>query len=118
MNSDFPKSPREELEARLTALLLGELSEEEAAALRRAIEADVQLGRLYDRLKQTIDLVRATAARPAEQTAGQPAPLKLADQRRQKLFAHFKTVAPKEFAEPRRRKASSATVRSFSFTSR
>ena len=61
MNSDFPKSPREELEARLTALLLGELSEEEAAALRRAIEADVQLGRLYDRLKQTIDLVRATA---------------------------------------------------------
>ena len=106
MNSDFPKSPREELEARLTALLLGELSEEEAAALRRAIEADVELGRLYDRLKQTIDLVRATAARPAEQTAGQPAPLKLADQRRQKLSAHFKTVAPKEFAEPRRRKAS------------
>jgi len=43
MNSDSPQSPREELEARLTALLLGELSGAEAATMRRAIEQDAEL---------------------------------------------------------------------------
>ena len=43
MNSDAPKSPREELELRITALLLGELSADEAAAVREALAMDAEL---------------------------------------------------------------------------
>jgi len=75
MTSDFPNNPRGELEARLTALLLGELPADEAATLRQAIEQDADLAKLYARLKHTIELVRETAASPAEQSADQPAPL-------------------------------------------
>jgi len=56
---------------------------------------------LYKSLKLTVDLVRETTTVPAEQTAAQPAPLKLSEERREKLLAHFKTVHPKEFAAPR-----------------
>src|SRR5438093_7550129 len=101
MNSDFP-TPREELEAKVTALLLGELPADEAFALGRTIERDAELAQLYSRLEQTIGLVRQAAARPADQDAAQTASLKLSDSRREKLFAHFKTVTPKEFAEPRK----------------
>jgi Mg-chelatase subunit ChlD len=104
MNPDMPKPPREELEVRLTALLLGELAAEEAAALRELIANDTQLSGLYERLKRAIDVVREAAAPGTEPTAAPPAPLKLSDERRQKLLAHFKTVAPKEFVpHPRRR---------------
>ena len=41
MNPDNPQSPREQLETRLTALLLGELSADEAAELHAAILNDV-----------------------------------------------------------------------------
>jgi len=102
MNPDLPHNSREELEAGLTALLLGELPPDQAAQLRRAIEQDAALAALHQRLKLTIDLVRETAVQPAGQTAVQPAPLKLSESRRQELLAHFKTVAPKEFARPRR----------------
>jgi Mg-chelatase subunit ChlD len=102
MNPDFPDNSREELEASLTALLLGELPPEQAAQLRRAIEQDAALAALHQRLKLTIDLVRETAVQPAGQTAAQPAPLRLSESRRQQLLAHFKTVTPKEFARPRR----------------
>ena len=102
MNPDFPKDPRAELESSLTALLLGELPHDQAAALHLTLAQDTELSKLYDRLKQTIALVRETAATPAEQLAPQPAPLKLSDARRQKLLAHFKTVTPKQFAEPQR----------------
>ena len=40
MNPDMPKPSREEVEVRLTALLLGEMSAEEAAALRELIAKD------------------------------------------------------------------------------
>jgi len=101
MNADKPQP--EELESKLTGLLLGELPEEEAAALRRAIEHDTELSRLYRRLETTIGLVRQTAAMPAEPAAVPAEPLKLQDQRREKLLAHFKTVRPPEFAKPRKR---------------
>jgi Mg-chelatase subunit ChlD len=97
MNPESP-TPREELEARLTALLLGELSADEAAALREIIGRDAQLAALHDRLKQTIQLVRETATDPAELAVAQPAPVRLAEERRQKLLAQFKTVTPAEFA--------------------
>ena len=76
---------------------------EQAAALHQKLAQDAELAKLYERLKHTINLVRETVASPAAQTADQPTPLKLSDQRRQKLLQHFKTVAPKEFVPPRRR---------------
>ena len=97
-----PDSPIDPIESSLTALLLGELPHEQAAALHQKLTQDVDLAKLYERLKQTINLVRETVASPAAQTAHQPTPLKLSDQRRQKLLQHFKTVTPKEFAPPRR----------------
>ena len=100
MNPDNPQSPREQLETRLTALLLGELSADEAAELRAAIQNDPQLAELYHRLEETIHLVREAGPAPSAQSTPQPAPLKLSDDRRQKLLAQFKTVAPKEFARP------------------
>jgi Mg-chelatase subunit ChlD/anti-sigma factor RsiW len=103
MNPDSPKTPREELEARLTALLLGELSADDAAAVRQAIEQDAELAKLFARLQQTVGLVREAVASPGEPASAQTAPLKLSDERRQKLLAHFKTVAPKEFVEKKRR---------------
>src|ERR1041385_9030225 len=103
MSSDPPRNASDDMEARLIALLLGELPGEDAVALRRALEHDAGLSANYDLLKRTIELVRQTAASPAELSATRPAPLKLDDQRRHRLFVHFKTVAPKEFTAPRRR---------------
>ena len=102
MNPDLPHQSPEELEASLTALLLGELAPEQAAGLRRAIEQDAALAALHQRLKLTIDLVREAAAHPTEQAEVQRAPLKLSERRRQELLAHFKTVTPREFARRRR----------------
>ena len=103
MNPEMPLKPQDESEAQLTALLLGELPHDQAAALHQKLAEDAELAKLYERLKQTINLVRETLATPAAQTAGQPTPLKLSDQRREKLLQHFKTIAPKEFVPPRRR---------------
>jgi Mg-chelatase subunit ChlD len=104
---DSERSYHEDIEARLTALLLGELPAEEAVALQEAIAQDPDLAKLYERLKETIALVRETEHSPATQTAAEPAPLTLSEDRRQKLLAHFKTVAPKEFGrQPRRRSIS------------
>src|SRR5438046_2782600 len=98
MNTEFPTTPREELEAKLTALLLGELPADEAFALGRAIEQDADLAMLYARLKATIGLVQEATVAAAAQSA--PASdLKLSSERREKLLAQLKTVKPKEFAE-------------------
>lgn len=102
MNPDLPPNTPAELEANLTALLLGELPAEQAAGLRQAIAHDAELAALYRRLELTIDLVRE-AAHPAAGQAETPAPLKLSDARREQLLAHFKTVAPREFSRPRRK---------------
>jgi len=97
MNPETPQPSRDEIEAKLTALLLGELPAPEAQLLRWAISQDAALGKLHDRLKLTVGFVREVAASPAEATPAQTAPLKLSSERREKLLAHFKTIAPKEF---------------------
>src|SRR5437867_1593295 len=99
MNPEIPRTPREELEAKLTALLLGELPADEAFALGRAIEQDAELAKLYARLKATVGLVQEATVAAAAQSAPSP-DLKLSSERREKLLAQFKTVKPKEFAEP------------------
>src|SRR5882724_6882075 len=98
MNSDQPKSSREMLEARLTALLLDELPPDEAQRLSRAIEHDPALAKLHERLKRTVGLVKEAASSAAEPSNNGVEPLKLDDKRRQELLARFKTVAPREFA--------------------
>ncbi len=105
MNPDLPSSPREELEARLTALLLGELNATEAAEVRQAIENDPELARLHERLKQTIGLLREAAASTEEPAAEPHAPLQLSAAKRQQLLTQFKTPADQPQREPARRRS-------------
>src|SRR4051812_9430568 len=91
MKPEFPHLPPEELEVQITALLLGELSAAEAEALRERIASDTQLQHLHDNLEKTIELVEQTAAtREHTRVAKADAPTLSAD-RREKLFASFKT---------------------------
>jgi Mg-chelatase subunit ChlD len=87
MNPDQPS--RAEIEVKLTALLLGELPEEEARLLRWTVAQDPELQQLHDQLQRTIGLVREVAAKP--EAPGDAAPLKLSADRREKLLAHFRT---------------------------
>jgi Mg-chelatase subunit ChlD/tetratricopeptide (TPR) repeat protein len=100
-NAETPKTPREELELKLTALLLGELPSEQAFLLQEVINRDPELAKLSERLKQTIAMVRGTESPTEEVSAPEnktpPEPLKMREEKRQKLLAHFKTVQPVEF---------------------
>src|SRR5262245_4493048 len=102
MNADAPQPPPEELELKLTALILGELPPDEAFALGRSLEHNAELRQLYERLQSTVRLVRETSKAPVQPTASAPAaPLRLSSARREKLLAQFKTIEPKEFERPR-----------------
>jgi Mg-chelatase subunit ChlD len=91
MSTEFPHDPRDEMEARLTALILGELPADQAAELRERIDQDPSLSELFQRLKQTADLLRETAVAGA--TANEPAAMpRLRQTRRDALLASFKTV--------------------------
>lgn len=109
MTPDFKPGPQEEMEARVTALLLGELPEAEAAEMRAAIKRDPELARLCQRLKGTIELVRQASA-PAEPATAPAAPMRLSESRRQQLFQRFKTVAPRQFASSRRERTWSVLI--------
>ena len=104
MNPELPPNDRTELEARVTALLLGETTPEEAAVLRQQMAQDPALAALHQRLRLTLDLVRETAATTAGALSERPAPLKLSPSRRDALLASFKTIRPKGLARPRRRR--------------
>jgi anti-sigma factor RsiW len=81
MTPEFPpNNPRAELEARLTAFILGELPAHDAAALRQAMDEDVALAALFERLKTASQLVREAAASPIEQTKEPAAPLRLSEE--------------------------------------
>ncbi len=99
MNPELSGSA-DELEPKLTALLLGQLPLEEAATVREAIAQDPKLTELHERLKKTINLVRA-AGESTEQHAVPRAPLKLSEEKRGALLAHFKTVEPTAFGSPK-----------------
>jgi Mg-chelatase subunit ChlD len=96
MTPNSPNTPREELEARITALLLGELAAEEAASLRQAIAQDAELSRLHDRLRQAVGLVRETVTSPEQAALASPDAPKLSPDRRAALFTAFKVIRPKE----------------------
>jgi len=87
MNPESPRTPREEMETWLTALLLDELSEGEAAAVRELIKHDPELAKLHEQLARTIVLVRDAET---DKTAGPTSEsLKLSEERRQRLIASF-----------------------------
>src|SRR3954462_9672984 len=95
-------TPKEELESKITALLLGELPEQEAAALRLSIAADPELSKLHDRLKLAIELVRETIATPLDEPASAAEAPRLSEERRERLLETFKVVRPKELRRRRR----------------
>ena len=82
---------REQIEARITALLLGELPDDEAQLLRYTISQDAALKKLHDERASTIVLVREAEKNPADAPAEKIAALKLSAERRKKLLAHFQT---------------------------
>lgn len=104
MSLEYPSDPREALEASLTALALGELTPDQEAFVRQAMAQDPELAGRYERLKQTIEMVRLAEADPAGSTAKPPVALKLGDERRQILLGMFRTVAPPQFSRTTRHK--------------
>jgi len=89
MNHELPNDPREEMEWRVTALLLGELASDEAAAVREAIAKDPELAKLHDDLKATIQLVQSAATKEEESITAEAAQPKLSEARRKKLLTAF-----------------------------
>lgn len=92
MNPDASHSVPVDPEARLTALLLGELSPEEAAGLHAEIARRPELAQLLARLARTLPLVREAVRPPAGQAAAPAASPRLSAERRDALLAAFKTV--------------------------
>jgi Mg-chelatase subunit ChlD len=97
-------TPQDEMEARLTALLLGELSAREEAVVREAIAKDPALAQLHARLQLTIGLVREAARSVAEETAAPAPALQLSKERREKMLRSFKVIKPQPSAWARWRK--------------
>ena len=98
-----PPTPGDEMEARLTALLLGELSAEEEGTLRAALAQDAALAQLHDRLAVTIGLVREAAGSLREEATPPAEALQLSAARREKLLQTFKVIRPKELQRAKRR---------------
>ena len=82
----------EEFEAKISALLLGELEAAEAAEVLAAIAANPELRRTRDRLQQTIDLVREATVRQPETASASPLAVQLSEPRRAELLKRFKVV--------------------------
>ena len=98
MNPDLPKTPKLDLEERLTALLLGELTEVEATALRDWVATNPEAGRAMERLQQVVTLLREAQSAKAGETPAET--LRLSDSRRGALLQQFKTVQPAVFRQP------------------
>ncbi len=90
-----PPQPPADPEARLTALLLGELSPAEAAAVHAELARDPAQAALLARLARTLPLVReAVRQAPPSSAPGPEEPPRLSPARREALLAAFKTVKP------------------------
>lgn len=103
MNSMPPLNPGDELDVRLTALLLGELPESEAALLRKQIAESEELQKRLRRLDEARHLVQEAVRSPETgQAAGDE--LRLSNEKRERLLAQFKTVKPPAFQAAERRR--------------
>jgi autotransporter-associated beta strand protein len=104
MNPETPLTPGEEVEIRLTALLMGELSPEEAAALRAQMAENPELEALHARLAKASDLLREATSLDA--TAEASAPARLSPEKRERLLRQFKkspTPGAAVIVKPKRR---------------
>lgn len=99
MSEEFSNLSPKEREVRLTALILDELSSAEGDEVRQLLSQDVELAREHARLQQTVELVRETSAMDRK-TSADGTPLRLDEQRREKLLATFKTPAPHTVVSP------------------
>jgi Mg-chelatase subunit ChlD len=106
MTPENPNRSREIIGAKITALLLGELDEEQAIVLRHAIEHDPDLAQLHERLQRTIQLVKETSTPPVISVEAPEEAPRLSAERRQALLQKFKTVKPAAFAKPAKRRLS------------
>ncbi|HXJ71439.1 MAG TPA: hypothetical protein VNM37_01255, partial [Candidatus Dormibacteraeota bacterium] len=107
-----PPSP-EDMEWRITALLLGELSPEEAAALQETIAASPALAELHQRMQHTVGVVRDAVHAPETAPADAPSALKLSAERREKLLQAFKVIPPGRLEKERARRQPRRPVFSF-----
>ncbi|MDB6035107.1 MAG: Autotransporter-associated beta strand repeat protein, partial [Verrucomicrobiales bacterium] len=87
MTPEFPKSSREEQELKITALLMGELSPEEADKVEEMLKADAGLADLHEQMKAALGLIREMTSQGEEDRAE---PVKLAAGRREKLLSTFR----------------------------
>lgn len=89
MNANSREHEREELEVRVTAMLLGELDPSEAAEVGRAIETDPELAKSKARTERTIELIKeAMGERGVTGNSGGDAP-RLSNSRRERLMELF-----------------------------
>ena len=93
MNPDFPSQPREDIEVKITALLLGELDAAETELVRAAIDQDADLTRLHAELARALSLVREAVAQPAEPSAAAILP-RLSEPRREALLERLRSASP------------------------
>ena len=100
MNPESSQPSPDDREARLTALLLGELSTAEAESLRAEIAADADLAKVFRRLSLAHELTRETVRSPEPKELSKPEPLQLSAERRAALLAKFKTPPAKVVALP------------------
>lgn len=95
MNPDsahFAELPREEVEAKITALLLGELDPVEASALEAYVAREPELARLRAALLRTLELVRE-ATTPARPPGAVSIPRhQLSPERRERLLARLRAL--------------------------
>lgn len=92
MNPDASRTAREELEIRITALLMGQLPQDEAAELLRQIAADPELTAHYNQMRHAVELLREARSLPEQ--AAPEIPLQLSKERRAVLLAKFRGLKP------------------------
>jgi Mg-chelatase subunit ChlD len=85
-----PLPPYEDIEVQLTALLLGEVGEEEARRLHAKINSDPALQALHQELKASTELMlEAAQVGLCATSADEQAPVQMSEDRRQALFESF-----------------------------
>ena len=92
MNSDSQPVIPPEIEVRITALLLGELPEDEATALQEQLRRNPEWALFHERMRQTMDLVREATRAGEEHAVSSVAGHRLTSARRRTLLAVFKTA--------------------------
>ena len=89
-----PNDSREQTEARIVALLLGEASPFEQAALSDLLRQDATLAAFHDEMKHVLSLVQAASAKNETTHTPTPAPPKLKPEKMRALNALFNQDAP------------------------